>query len=190
MSYEKLLRGKAAQICVRCAAMGISQPFYRIASEYAVNFSWWYEGKNHTLALYYNAKRQSWKLVAHTEWLKQTILPVLQPLFGQPATQASPTLVETPSASSQEQKLQAYFAEALACLELLTPFAHDNIDFSIICQRTRESVRMILNDPAFSHLSDTGLLTVLDAPDTSDFYQAKEYLTRCLTLCNMNNVAS
>ncbi len=190
MSYQELLREKAAQVCAQCTTTGISQPLYRIASEYSVNFSWQHEGKNHTLALYYNVKLQSWKPVAHTEWLKQAILPVLEPLFGYPVPQASPTPMETSLAPTQGQRLQAYFANALKCIELLAPFAHDNIDFSIICQQTRKAIQMVLNDPAFSYLNCTALLSFLDVPDTSDFYQAKEYFSRCLTLCNINTAAN
>ena len=190
MSYQELLREKATQVCARCSARGIPQPLYRLASEYSVNFSWQQGGENHTLALYYNAKQQSWKPVANTEWLKQAILPVLQPLFEQPTTQTSPTLTEISSAPTREQRLQVYFANALACLALLTPFANDNIDFSVICQCTRESIRMVLNDPACSSLNCASLLAALDASDTSDYRQAKEYLIRCLALCNINNAVN
>lgn len=190
MSYQELLREKAAQVCAKCSAAGISQPFYRMTSEYSINFSWQHDGKNHTLTLYYKAKQQSWKPVANTEWLKQAILPVLQPLFGQLSKQTSQTLAEISSAPTQEQRLQAYFANALACLALLTPFANDNIDFSIICQRTRESIRMVLDDPACPSFNCKALLAALDTPDTSDYHQAKEYLTRCLTLCNINNAVN
>lgn len=190
MSYQELLREKAVQVCERCAAAGIPQPLYHFASEYSVNFSWQHEGKKHTLALYYNTKQQSWKPVANTEWLKQVIVPVIQPLFGQHSTKTTLSLTETSPAPTQEHRVQAYFADALACLSLLTPFANDNIDFSIICQRTRESVRMILSDPTLSHFDRTALSALLDTPDTTNFSGAKEYLTQCLTLCHINNAAS
>ena len=190
MSYQELLQKKAIQVCERCASAGVPQPLYYFASEYSINFSWQHEGKKHTLALYYNTKQQSWKPVANTAWLKQVIVPVIQPLFGQHSTKATPSLTETSPAPTQEHRVQAYFADALACLSLLTPFANDNIDFSIICQRTRESVQMVLNDPIFSHLNRAALSVALDTPDTSDFHQAKEYLSQCLTLCNINNAVN
>ncbi len=153
-------------------------------------FSWQYEGKRHILALYYNTKQQSWKPVANTEWLKQVVLPLIQPLFEQQPVKATLPMPGVSADPVQEAALQAYFADALTCLTLLESFANDNIDFSIICQRTRGSVRMILNDPMFTHLNRAALSAALDTPDTADFYQAKEYLSRCLTLCNINSVAS
>ncbi len=190
MSYQELLREKAIEVCERCTSAEVPQPLYHIASEYSVNFSWQHEGKNHTLALYYNAKQQSWKLVANTDWMKQVIVPVIQPLFGQQSTKATPSLTEISPAPTRENIVQAYFADALACLSLLAPFANDNIDFSIICQRTKESVRMVLNDPALTDFDRDALSAALDVPNTINFIEAKEYFTRCLTLCNINNAVN
>lgn len=183
MSYQELLREKAALVCERCKEVGIPQPLYRLASEYSVNFSWRHEGKDHTLALYYNAKQQRWKPVAQTEWLQQIILPTLQPLFERSLQMGN----RSPMMATQEQQLQAHFANALACFELLAPFAQDNIDFSILCQRVKEAIRGILGDPTLVPFHHSSLLATLEEPDVPDFSQAKEYLSRCLTLCNMNN---
>ncbi|HEU5377498.1 MAG TPA: hypothetical protein VFV38_18910 [Ktedonobacteraceae bacterium] len=174
MSYQELLREKAAQVCERCKEVGIPQPFYRLASEYSVNFSWRHEGKTHPLALYYNAKQQSWKPVAQTEWLQQIILPALQPLFERSLQMEKVPLI----VATQEQRLQAHFADALACFELLVPFAQDNIDFSILCQRVREAVRGILSDPILIPFHRSSLVATLEEPDVPDFSQAKEYLAK------------
>lgn len=203
MIYQELLREKAIQVCERCNLAGLSQPFYYITSEYSVNFSWQFEGKKHTLALYYKARQQSWMPVPNSAWLRQFVLPVLQPLFEQRPIKEAPSSPRTSTDPVQEPRsqanfrdpvqeltLQTYFADALACLSLLEPFASDNIDFSIICQRTKASVKMILNNSVFSEINRTALSTVLDIPDSTDFYQAKEYLTRCLILCNINNASS
>jgi len=203
VNYQELLREKAIQVCERCASAGLSQPLYHIASVYSVNFSWQFEGKKHTLALYYKAKEQSWTSVPNSTWLRQVVLPMLQPLFEQGSIKEGPSSlgrlvdpVHEPASQAhfrdpaQELTLQTYFVDALACLSLLEPFASDNIDFSIIYQRTKASVKMILNNLALSDLNRTALSTVLDIPDTTDFYQAKEYLTQCLTLCNINNAVS
>ena len=85
---------------------------------------------------------------------------------------------------------QVYFKDALTCLSLLAPFSHDNIDFSAICDRTREAVKRVLSDPTFSHIDQAMLQVAIDTPNKSDFSGAKEYLTQCLTLCNINNAVN
>lgn len=193
MSNQELLREKANLVCERCASAGLPQPFPHITSDFAVNFTWWFEGRTHTLSLYYKQKHQSWTLVSNTDWLVNAVEPAIRPLFGQQQSKRFPSQAQEatkPDRTEQAPELQAYFAHALTCLSLLEPFANDNIDFSIICQRTRESVRMILSDPTPSHLDRTALSALLDTPDTTNFSGAKEYLTQCLTLCHINNAAS
>lgn len=190
---KELLREKALLLCSHCTSVGLPVPQFQIVSERAVNFIWRNEVKKHILALYYRSASQHWTLVASTDWVRQVILPLVQPLFEQ--TQIPESL---PSLSSNgEQKRifaspspQRYFAEAIACFSLLAPFAQDNIDFSIIYEQTRQAIGAVLNDSAFSDLNQAALQVALDLHNTSTFPEAKEYLTRCLTLCNINNVVN
>ena len=190
MSNQELLREKALLIINHCAAIGLPIPQYQIVSEYAVNFLWHYEGRKHVLSLYYKANPQRWTFTANTDWGKQVIIPSVQSLLEQEQTanHSQPPSQSTNTQNARPLTLQAYFSDAIASLTLLTPFAHDNIDFSIICEQTRQAVRGILNDADFASLSREALLTAIERPNSTNFLEAKEYLTQCLTLCNMNNV--
>lgn len=192
MSHQELLRAKALEICERCADADLPVPSYSIKTDYQVNFVWHLEGK-HTLALYYKSSPQRWTLLPNTDWLKNVVLPVIAPLCEQvgqapiKAPSSAPPGSSLPApASLPVEQIQAYFAEALSCLSLLAPFTSDNVDCSILCQRTREALRHILADPACSHLDQAALNAAITIPDSVNFYTAKEYLTRCLTLCNIN----
>lgn len=161
MSNQELLREKAILICEHCVAVGLPQPMYRIVSDYAVNFFWQHEGKKHTLSLYY----PSWKTTSNSDWGKQVIEPAIQALFGQkPVTEQASTVARL---AEREQPFapptpHVYFKNALESLALLTPFAHDNVDFSILCEQTREAVKMVLSDSTFSYLNQVALHMALD----------------------------
>ena len=193
MSNQELLREKADLVCERCTSAGLPQPLFRIASDFAVNFTWRLEGSAHTLSLYYNQKHQTWKPISNSDWLRSVVEPVIQPLFGQQQSRIHPTQTQAfakPDRTEQAPKVQAYFADALTCVSLLEPFANDNIDFSIICQRTREAVKMVLSDPLLTLLDRQALSESLELPDTTHFSEAKEYFIQCLTLCHINNAVN
>ncbi len=193
MSNQELLREKAELVCERCTSADLPQPLFRIASDFAVNFTWMLEGSTHTLSLYHNQKHQSWKSISNTDWLRNVVEPVIQPLFEQQQSRMIPTQTQAiakPDRTERTSRLQAYFADAFTCLSLLEPFANDNIDFSIICHRTREAVKMVLTDPIRSQLDHQALSEALEMPDTTHFSEAKEYLIRCLTLCHINNAVN
>src|SRR5437588_13062390 len=103
MSNRELLREKADLVCEHCASVGLPQPFTRIISDFAVSFAWWHEGKTHTLSLYYKQKHQKWTLVSNSDWLRNVVEPVIQPLFGQKQSNPFPSEAQAP-------KLQAYFS--------------------------------------------------------------------------------
>lgn len=192
MGNQELLREKALLIINHCAAVNLPIPQYQVLSEYAVNFLWYYEGKKHILSLYYKPNLQCWKLNANTAWGKQVIMPSVQPLFEE--VQAAKPL-QQPSQFTNKQFTkpstpEAHFSDALASLALLTPFAHDNIDFSIICEQTRYAISKTLNDPTFASLNREALLTAIEHPNSTNFLEAKEYLIRCLTLCHISNVVN
>lgn len=193
MSNQELLREKAELICERCTSAGLPQPLFQIASDFAVNFTWRLEGSTHTLSLYYNQKHRSWKSISNTDWLRNVVEPVIQTLFEQQQSRIVPTqpqAITKPDRTEQAPRLQAYFADAFICLSLLEPFVNDNIDFSIICHRTREAVRMVLSDPIPSQLDHQALSEALEMPDKTHFSDAKEYFIRCLTLCHINNAVN
>ena len=190
MSNEEILRAKAIQLCERCASAGLPQPLYRIVSDYSIDFTFWYEGRSQTLSLYYKPKNQQWTAVPKTDWLRRVVAPVIQPIFEHSSAGLSALPAIESAGPVRAVAREAYFAEALTCLSLLEPFADDNIDFSIICQRTRESVRNILNDSTFSQLDHAALSEALAKPNTPNFWDAKEYLIQCLTLCHISNVVN
>jgi hypothetical protein len=117
-------------------------------------------------------------------------MPIVEPLCS---SSVSPLVAEAApynSVSAPSDSIQIYFEEALACLEVLRPFADDNVDCSIICRFTRKAVEYILLDPTCSHLDQTALTAVVDLPMSTKFFDAKEYLNRCLTLCHISNVVN
>lgn len=193
MSNQELLREKADLVCEQCALAQLPQPFPNIASDFAVNFTWRLDGKSHTLSLYYKQKHQSWTLDSNSDWLRNVVEPVIRPLFGQQQSKPVPTQAQMPTKpdrTDQVSNLQAYFVHALTCLSLLEPFANDNIDFSIICQCTREAIEMVLSVSLLSNPDRQLLEEAFATPDTVHFTEAKEYLTRCLTLCHINNAVN
>lgn len=193
MNYQGLLRAKAFEVCDLCTAKGLPKPtFVLVEQNYLINFTWLHEGKKQMLSLYYKPTRQSWTLFSKSDWLKSVVIPIIEPLCQSasigtavaPASSAC-TLPDLPHTG-----IQAYFEDALSCLELLSPFAADNVDCSIICQLTRRAAKYILSDPACSYLDQTTLATHIELPDSTDFSAAKEYLNQCLTLCHMSNAAN
>jgi len=190
MSNQELLQTKAEQICACCAEVGLPQPVVRIVSDYAVNLIWHHEGKNHTLSLNWSPNHQKWTPVPNTDWLKQEVMPAIASMLG--ASTAQPvfpirTQQKTAELTETEHLLQLYFADACDSLKRLEPFAQDNVDCRIVCRRAREALERILDDPACTHLDRVALLSLCSRPDRSDFSGAKEYLTQCLTLCNIIN---
>lgn len=192
MSNQELLREKAILVCDHCGKVGLPLPQYRIIPEYQVNFIWRYEGSQHTASLYCNSK-QEWKIKVNTDWGKQVILPALQPLFGlsqaeKPVQRPVSEIERKQSSTSSTPEI--YFSDAVACLSLLAPFSHDNIDFSIICEKARQAVIQTLHDPAFAYLKREALQLAIESPNRTNFLEAKEYLTLCLTLCKINSSVS
>jgi len=177
-----LLREKAIQLCDYCRTVGLPRPQCKIVSEYAVNFIWRNEGTRHVLSLYYKSDHQRWTPHPNTDWLKKVIYPQLQPFFEQ--VQVSSPL-EVASSIANKDALRMYFAEALDCLSRLELFAHENINFSIICQLTKEAIKTILRD-GFSYLDCESLTAMAEIPCSPSFSAAKEYLSQCLTLCHIN----
>ncbi|SRR5258708_5741655 len=76
-----------------------------------------------------------------------------------------------------------YFDDALEVLVLLEPFADENIDFSIMCDRARDAVQGIARNPVFSALDRSKLATLVATPSVVDFAGAKAYLDDCLAFC-------
>lgn len=193
MSYQDLLRAKALEICEECATKGLPQPrFALIEQSYLINFTWFHEGKKQILSLYYKPTCRSWTLSPKSDWLKRVITPAIESLCLSPAVDITATSTSSAGnlSGSPSASVQAYFADALSCLDLLRPFAVDNVDCSIICQLTRRAVECILSDPVCSSLNRADLVVCIGLPDATDFFLAKEYLKQCLTLCHISNVVN
>jgi|GEM_PF-1511541 hypothetical protein len=190
MSNQELLQTKAEQISACCAEVGLAQPVIRIVSEYAVNLIWHHEGQNHTLSLSWSPNRQKWTPVPNTDWLKQEVMPAIASIVGVSTSRTvlpTKTQKKVTEDTATEHLLRLYFADARDSLKQLEPFAQDNVDCRIVCRRAKEALERILDDPACTHLDRVALLSLCSRPDRSDFSGAKEYLTQCLTLCNIIN---
>ena len=190
MSSRELLGEKARQISESCKNANLPEPQIRITTDNSVDLTWQYEGTRHTLSLYYSSKNKRWTPQPKTEWLKQMVSPVIMALF-EPQTLSQPSLaIASPTLPVKGLTLQTYFAEALACVALLEPYAHENVDCSIICRKAKEAVQALLNESVFSNLDYSALKDMLVQPDVTGFSVAKEFLTRCMTLCNPINKAA
>jgi len=185
-----LLYAKALEIDNYCAIHNFPTPLFLVKEQnWLVNFTWQHEGQKHVLSLYYKPTRQSWTLYANTSWLRSVVIPMLEPLCASspPAQKAAPTHFTTDFASLSNSRSEDYFEEALECCSLLSPFALDNVDCSILFQLTRLALKNILADPACAPLDRAGLTALLNVGDSTDFSSAKEYLDQCLILCRINN---
>ncbi len=190
MSNRELLQTKAEQISAHCVEVGLPQPIIRVVSDYAVDLNWSHEGKKHTLSISWSPKRQQWTPVPKTDWLQREVMPVIATLLNSSVAhpvQSTISQVTVKGLAEAKNLLQLYFTDACDGLKQLEPFAQDNIDCTIICHRAKEAIDQILDDPAYIHLERAALIAKRNEPDRSDFLGAKEYLTQCLTLCNMLN---
>jgi len=182
-NVKKLIEEKATEVSQILHSAGYMH-IYRLI-DYGINFMLQYEGGNQTLTLSYSPKKRRWTPHSGNEWIKDVVIPLIQPLFDRtqsttPEQVVSPISIEHPSNIGVH-----HFAEARECLRLLEPFANDNIDFSIICDFARRGIHLILEDPNYAKLDRTMLQGLLSQPSQSDFYAVKEYLSQCLTRCNL-----
>ncbi len=157
---------------------------YRLIG-YGINFSLLNAGSEHTLTLSYSPKKKRWTPYSVNEWVIDVVIPLVQPLLGGTAASAKKqeTNTITPENMHEAFSPKKHFVEALACLNVLTPFQEENIDFSIICDFAQRGIRLVLSDHKCVHLDRSSLLEVLGQPSQSDYYDAKEYLNQCLTVC-------
>jgi len=182
MSNYELLREKAIQVCERCKTNGLPQPQFSVVSDYSVNLKWHNEGTIHTLAIAYSPKRQRWTLSPNSDWLKNVVCPLIQAVIDSHRSEPS-SLSETSAAFDPHN----YFIQAQESLNILEPYANENVDCSIICELTRAAVNAVLRDLASLSLDQPALLAVIGMPNTTNFFAAKEYFTRCLNLCTRNS---
>lgn len=180
---RKLIEEKATEVGHFLHTAGYIHTYRLI--EYGVNFSLRYMGGEHTLTLSYSPKRRQWNPYSVNEWTQNVVIPLIQPLLGHSQWRASEPVVSPIRIAAATTIGVDHFAEASRCLQVLEPFANDNIDFSIICDFARRGVQRALNDPTFAYLDRASLQFLLDQPLQSDFIGAKEYFLLCQTQCSI-----
>ncbi len=158
---------------------------YRLI-EYGINFTLDYGGNEHILSIFYSPKRQRWSSHTVNEWVRDVILPKIQPLLVETRTTTShKQSITLPIPASQKSSTENYFSEALEGLRLLEPFAKENLDFSILYDLAQRGVMLVLKDRKLSHLDQQALQALLDQPSRTDFQAAKEYVVLCLSRCSI-----
>ena len=178
---KHILEKKAAEVSEYLTSKGFSFSYGLI--DYGINFKLQYGGSIHTLTLWYKASKRRWTAQSPNEWVKDVVIPLIQPFLGGTPPSISKQKANIGSNEQQVSSAEVYFAEARECLRMLEPFARENIDFSVICDFAQRGVQLALNDPRCPPLDRQALEKVLVQPHQSDFQAAKEYLQKCLTLC-------
>lgn len=182
-AVKKILEERAVTISQYLRSAGYVHSCRLI--EYGINFKLHYGGNEHILSIFYSPKRQRWSSYAVNEWAQDIVLPKIQPLLGETRTTSShKQAVALPVPAAQKDSRDNYFSEALEGLQLLEPFAKENIDFSILYDLARRGVMLVMKDRQLNHLDQQALQVLLDQPSRTDFHAAKEYLFLCLTRCN------
>lgn len=176
-----ILEEKASEVSEYFDSIGFSHT-YRLIN-YGINFSLQHIGNIHTLTISYSARKRHWTPYSVSEWVNDTIIPLVSPLLETSLVPSRGPETSSPSIKQERFSTDNYFTEALACLNVLEPFAEDNIDFSVIYDFAQRGIQLALNDPRFTHLDSQALKKVLEQPHQTDFNAAKEYLHQCLMLC-------
>lgn len=189
-SNREILLAVMRQVREICVANQLPPPLSRISNEYAVNFDWQIKGKKEALQLSYSPKRNQFTPTSNSDWIRNTVWPLLQPLLASielnSTTSKKPQVVK----KSDDQifdplQLASYFVSAVAALKILEPLSQDNVNFGIICERTKQAVSAVLADSASKNLDAKALTSQLEKPVQIDFNSAKEYLEECLSLCQL-----
>ncbi len=74
---------------------------------------------------------------------------------------------------------------ALESLSILSPFAKEYIDFSVIGEQAKKGLQRVLNDPQWTSVDRSSLVAALEISLSPDYSTVKEYLFQCLTLCHL-----
>jgi len=180
---EKNLEEKAIEVSKQLTSMSILHT-YRLV-DYGINFTLQYHGKKQVLTLSYSPNKNRWTPHSGNDWVKSAVIPVMQSLLSKDITSTKQQKANTTAYTHDVFPGEVYFAEALECLNILKPFAEEYIDFSVICDFAQRGVRLVLNDPRCTYVDRASLTEMLEQPLPSDFYDAKEYLFRCLMLCRL-----
>lgn len=186
-TIQKLLREKAREIQnylmeqkYQCSAKLIS---------YGINFTIYLAGRYATFTLYYKPAKARWTSYTQDEWAQSEILPRIDKLLGQRSATKPNDIAShiTEPTENTQSSINAvfHFKAALECFNMLEPFAEEYIDFSIICEQAKHSIKQFIADSRFKHLNKPALQAMLTIPPSSDFTAAKEYLSQCLTLCQI-----
>lgn len=179
----KNLEDKAIEVSKQLTSMNILNSYKLI--DYGINFTLQYDGMKQVLTLSYSPNKNCWTPHSGNDWVKSAVIPVVQSLLSGKTTSTRQQKSNTTACTQRVFSREVYFVEALECLNILKPFAEEYIDFSVICDFAQRSVRLVLNDPRCTHVDRTSLVELLEKPLQSDFYNAKEYLFRCLMLCRL-----
>ena len=180
---EKSLEEKAIEVSKQLTSMSILHT-YRLV-DYGINFTLQYDGKKQVLTLSYSPNKNRWTPHSGNDWVKSAVIPVVQSLLSEETTSTWQRTANTTAYRQGVFSGEVYFVEALECLSVLKPFAEEYIDFSVICDFAQRGVRLVLNDPRCTRVDRASLVEILEKPLLSDFYDAKEYLLRCLMLCGL-----
>lgn len=139
---QDTLQTKAAEISDHLSSLNLLCSYTLL--EYSINFRLIHEGRQVVLTLSYSPKRDRWTPHSNDSWVKDTIIPSIQGLLVQEKAPATLQPMNTIPSSSHAI---VYFTEAIECFRILKPFAEEYIDFSIICEYTKEGIRRVLKDP-------------------------------------------
>jgi len=81
---EKNLEEKAIEVCQQLTSMSILHT-YRLL-DYGINFTLQYNGKKHILTLSYSPNKNRWTTHSGSDWVKSTVIPIVQSLLNREAT--------------------------------------------------------------------------------------------------------
>lgn len=152
-----------------------------------INFMISLVGREARFTLYYKPTKGTWNFYSVDEWTKSEIQPKLNLMLGLQASEVSKHISSHEPVVHKESHSgpSLYFEAALECFRLLQPFAEEYIDFSIIYEQAKMSIKGILDDPRYAYFNRQALQSILVVPSSYDFTGAKEYLSQCLTLCQI-----
>src|SRR3954454_19799878 len=157
---EKNLEEKAIEVCKQLTSMSILHT-YRLV-DYGINFTLQYNGKKHILTLSYSPNKNRWTPHSGSDWVKSTVIPIVQSLLNGEATSTKQRKANATAHTHGAFSGEVYFAEALECLSILEPFAEEYIDFSIICDFAQRGVQLMLKEPRCAYLDRISLLELLE----------------------------
>jgi hypothetical protein len=182
---QEILQNKALEIEQHLTASDYSCRYTLIQN--GINFTVFLVGRDAKFTIYYKPTKDIWSFYSVDEWANSEIQPRLKILPGLQTTRVfkKNSCIEQVERQGSISGPSLYFEPALECFHLLQPFAAEYIDFSIICEQTRIGIKSILDDPRYTHFDQRALQAALVTPSSFDFTNAKEYLTQCLTLCNI-----